>query len=192
MSDIAKFFSSDGNNQEFIFLSLLNEFSFIDLVKVIDVKGKLLTVKSMLCHSYDNGKRIENEPIYGIPFLQLRRGNSAVVMDPAPGDIGLMAVCDKDISAVKESGADGVPPTDRRHGKTDGIYLTGIASLNVEPEQYVHFTDSGINIKSPGSVNINGLKILPDGRLQLTNGVIVDTHIHGGVESGGSESGGPR
>lgn len=39
-----------------------------------------------------------------------------------------------------------------------------------------------INGTAPGGFNLNGLKILSDGRLQLVDGSIVDKHTHGGVE----------
>lgn len=45
-----------------------------------------------------------------------------------------------------------------------------------------------INGTAPGGFNLNGLKILSDGRLQLVDGSIVDKHTHGGVESGGSST----
>lgn len=45
-----------------------------------------------------------------------------------------------------------------------------------------HITMSG------GTVNINGLKIAPDGTLTLADGSVVDKHTHGGVESGGSST----
>ncbi|MFM3901085.1 Gp138 family membrane-puncturing spike protein, partial [Klebsiella pneumoniae] len=45
-----------------------------------------------------------------------------------------------------------------------------------------------INGTAPGGFNLNGLKILSDGRLQLVDGSIVDKHTHGGVEPGGSST----
>jgi hypothetical protein len=36
------------------------------------------------------------------------------------------------------------------------MYITAIASMNDEPTEFAEFTGSGINIKSPGVVNING------------------------------------
>ena len=60
--------------------------------------------------------------------------------------------------------------------------------MNGEPTEFVEFTGNGINIKSPGVVNINGLKILANGKLQLVDGSIVDGHDHGGVISGGSRT----
>lgn len=191
-SKYSEMVSTDGNAQEFIFDKMLGEYAFIDLVRVIEVTGKTLTVQSLLLGRQDSGEGIDNLPIYNIPFLRLQRGASAVVMDPEIGDVGLMATCDKDISISKKTKKDSVPPSGRMHSKIDGVYLTGVYSLNQEPTQYVRFNDSGIDIKSPRAVNINGLQVLSDGRLQLVNGVIVDTHVHSGVESGGANTKGPQ
>jgi hypothetical protein len=184
--------SSEGNTLDYIVRQLLGNLFFIDIVKVEAVTAGLLTVRSLLPGQYDGSEVMQRQSIENIPFLRLQRGGSAVIMDPQPGDIGLMAVCDKDISDVKTTHKDALPASLRRHNAADGIYLTGISLLNQEPAEYIHFTGNGINIKSLGNVTINGLTVLPDGRLQLVNGVIVDTHVHSGVESGGSQTQGPQ
>ena len=43
------------------------------------------------------------------------------------------------------------------------------------PTQYIHFKSSGIDIKTTGDLNINGLVIRPDGTLVFKNGVVADT-----------------
>jgi hypothetical protein len=187
-SDLA----SEGNTLDYIFGQLLGNLFFIDIVRVESVNNNLLTVRSLLPGLYNGSTLMKKQSIEGVPFLRLQRGTSAIKMDPEPGDIGLMAVCDKDISDVKSTLNDALPASLRRHDAADGIYLTGISLLNQEPAEYIQFTGNGISIKSPGSVMINGLTVLPDGRLQLVDGVIVDTHVHGGVESGGSKTQGPQ
>jgi hypothetical protein len=109
-------------------------------------------------------------------------------MTPRVGDIGLVIACDKDITNVKKTKGGGPPPTQRRHSYSDAVYITAIASLNDEPTEFAEFTGSGINIKSPGVVNINGLKVHPDGKLELVDGSIVDGHTHGGGSIGGSRT----
>lgn len=58
----------------------------------------------------------------------------------------------------------------------------GSAKLSLNP------ASGEISGTAPGGFNLNGLQILPDGRLQLVDGSIVDKHTHGGVESGGSST----
>ncbi|MCZ5831955.1 hypothetical protein O5345_06120 [Escherichia coli] len=45
---------------------------------------------------------ISNSVLYDLPVWRLQRGNSAVIMDPVAGDIGLIAICDKDTSLVRK------------------------------------------------------------------------------------------
>ncbi|MEQ0366881.1 Gp138 family membrane-puncturing spike protein [Klebsiella sp. JB_Kp042] len=161
---------------------------FADIVIVKKVNGKTLTVFPLVTGTNASGGSIENQDVYNVPFIQYQAGNSSVQMTPRVGDIGLVIACDKDITNVKKTKGGGPPPTQRRHSYSDAVYITAIASLNDEPTELAEFTGSGINIKSPGVVNINGLKVHPDGKLELVDGSIVDGHTHGGVVSGGSRT----
>ncbi|TCW09235.1 hypothetical protein EDF73_1109 [Raoultella sp. BIGb0138] len=180
--------SCQGNAVASIIASVMAGMSFIDIVLVKDVDGDTLTILPLVNDVDVSGGSISNNDVYQIPFLRLQAGNSAVKMAPRPGDIGLIAICDKDTTNVRKSKRGGPAPTQRRHSYSDAVYITAIASLNDEPTEFVEFTGSGINIKSPGRVNINGLKIHPNGQLELVDGSIVDGHDHGGVESGGSRT----
>lgn len=148
-------YASEGNASESIFRSLMGRMAFIDVVRVEAVDGEYLTVRSLLQGLTTEMTKIESQQIYDIPYLRLKRGNSAVIMDPVVGDIGLMAICDKDVSSIKESKTDSVPSSLRTHSKADGVYLTGIASLNPGPVQYARFTESGIDIVSPVNVQVS-------------------------------------
>ena len=180
--------SCQGNAVASIIASVLSGLSFIDIVLVKEVNGSTLTIIPLVNDVDVSGRSISNQDIYQIPFLQLQAGNSAVKMEPRVGDIGLVAICDKDTTNARETKAGGPSPTQRRHSYSDAVYITAIASLNAEPTEFAEFTGSGINIKSPGVVNINGLKVLANGKLQLVDGSIVDGHDHGGVSSGGSRT----
>ena len=123
-----------------------------------------------------------NNNVYGrgqiinVPYLRVQGGKNAVVLDPVVGDVGLCGFCERDISMVKRTGAEAAPNTRRQYSLNDAVYM--FTMMSGTPEQYVHFKDSGIDIKSTGDININGLVIKPNGQLVLANGVVVDTHIH--------------
>lgn len=182
--------TSDAEAFAFNFSRLLNSNFFIELVKVTAVKGTApnltVDVLPLVTQTDPTGAMIENSVIYGCPVFRLQRGASAIIMDPVAGDIGMIAICDQDITTARTSRAPSVPGSKRRHSKADALYLGGF--LNAQPTEYVQFTGSGINIKSSGTVNINGMKVLADGRLQLVGGAIVDGHDHGGVQFGGSRT----
>ena len=132
-----------------------------------------------------------NNNVYGrgqiinVPYLRVQGGKNAVVIDPVVGDVGLCGFCERDISMVKRTGVEAAPNTRRQYSLNDAVYM--FTMMSGVPEQYVHFKDNGIDIKSTGDININGLIIKPSGQLVLANGVIVDTHIHSqGNDSAGN------
>lgn len=181
---------NDPESLKFTFERLLSGAFFIELVKVQAVRGTapnlVVDAIPLVTRTDQSGAMIQNSTIFNIPVFRLQRGSSAIIMNPVVGDIGMIAVCDRDTTLVRANRKESVPGSGRKHSKSDALYLGGF--LNDQPTEYVEFTSSGINIKSPGTVNINGLKILSDGRLQLVDGSIVDAHTHGGVSPGGSNT----
>ncbi len=183
--------SCDANMLGYVFSRLIGNMTFVKIVRVIDVNTSsgVVDLEGLLYTVNANGESLNDGGRYfSIPYLRLQRGVSAVVMNPVVGDVGLMVCCDRDITGIKDNKTASVPTSNRLHSAADGIYLTSIACLSEAPAQYVAFHDSGIDIQSPGVVNINGMKILPDGRLQLVDGSIVDGHRHGGVLHGGDDT----
>ena len=182
--------TSDAEAFAFNFHRLLSSKFFVELVKVTAIHGEApnlaVDILPLLTQVDPTGAMIETSVIYGAPVFRLQRGASAVIMDPSPGDIGLALICDGDTTVVRANREPSVPGGRRRHSRSDAVYLGGV--LNAAPTEYVKFNGNGIDVKSPGTVNINGLKILPDGRLQLVDGSIVDKHTHGGVSSGSSST----
>ncbi|QMA42730.1 hypothetical protein HV032_14950 [Citrobacter freundii] len=181
---------NDAESIAYAFNMLMSGYYFIEIVMVMEVRGEdenlVVDVLPLLSRTDRTGAPIKNSVIYDIPVFRLQSGNSAVVIDPTPGDIGQIIVNDRDTTLIRANRKECPPGSARTHSKSDATYLGGI--LNTKPTEFVKFTGSGINIKSPGTVNINGLKILPDGRLQLVDGSIVDAHTHGGVLPGGSNT----
>lgn len=181
---------NDAEAMAYAFDMLMSERYFIEIVKVVEVRGEapnlVIDAMPLVMRTDRTGAQIQNSILYDIPVFRLQRGTSAIIMNPVVGDIGMIAICDRDTTLVRTNRKESVPGSGRKHSKSDALYLGGF--LNAQPTEYVEFTSSGINIKSPGTVNINGLKILSDGRLQLVDGSIVDAHTHGGVSPGGSNT----
>lgn len=193
---------TDANAQAFMMQQMLMSNAFITLAMVDEVSedGDIVSVKPMIDGFTGSGDRIPKTIIYGVPVWRLQRGASAVIMTPVAGDIGLIAICDRDISGVKATRESSLPGSNRTHNYADAIYLGGV--LNADPSQYVRFANDGIDIVSPLSVNINApMASFSDdvsigGELNVIGevtgaGVKLSTHVHGGVESGGSNTQGP-
>jgi len=74
---------------------------------------------------------------YGAAFCRIQAGATAIIVDPAVGDIGFAIVCDRDISSVIASGGElSGPGSARTHDISDLVYLFSIISA-AEPTQYI-------------------------------------------------------
>ena len=124
--------------------------------------------------------------IINVPYLRVQGGANAIVIDPQVGDVGLCGFCERDISIVKRTGELSAPDTRRKYDINSAVYM--FTMMSETPTQYIHFKSSGIDIKTTGDLNINGLIIKADGTLVTKDGDTVDKHSHGGVQSGGSNT----
>jgi hypothetical protein len=89
--------------------------------------------------------------LYGLPYLRWQGGASAVILDPAVNDIGLVCIADRDVSAVVASLKQSAPGSNRRFNLSDGFYMG--ATLNAQPTQYLQFDpSSGITLNSPQKI----------------------------------------
>jgi hypothetical protein len=144
---------------EFILERLIGRAYTISLVKVNEVSAGstgpvgFLSATDLIQQVDGNNDGIPNQPMKGMPYFRLQGGANAVIIDPKPGDIGLAAFARRDISALKQSKAEGPPPSLRAHDVSDGLYLGGL--LNGAPTQWIQFLDSGINIKATAAVTID-------------------------------------
>lgn len=148
--------ASDANAQQHLMQQFLMGKAFITLALVTGVSesGEIVSVQPMVEGFTGGGDRIPSGVISGVPVWRLQRGASAVIMPPVEGDIGMIAICDRDITAVKATKDFALPGSNRTHSYSDAIYLGGV--LNAEPTQYVKFANDGIDIVSPLLVNVNG------------------------------------
>jgi hypothetical protein len=157
--------------------------AFAALVKVLTVTGggtgqpPLVAVQPMVNQVDGFGNQVPHGTIYNLPCFRLQGGVGAVILDPAVGDIGQAIICDRDISAVKATGAIGGPGSFRHNDWSDGCYFGGF--LNVAPTAYVQITAAGINIVAPGqAVAITSATL-------THNGVNVgSTHEHSDPQGG--------
>ena len=139
--------------------------------------------------------------IHNIPYSRLQGGANAVIMDPVVGDLGVLLMADRDISAVKNTKAPANPGSFRRFDFSDGMYVA--AHLNAAPTQYVQFNAGGITISSPTAITLTvgaasltltasglsmtGVPITSDSDATF-NEVSVHNHVHAGVASGSAST----
>jgi len=172
--------------------SLIGKRHTITLVEVVKVYDSddlaavgFVDIKPMV-QMIDGANNVyERGVITKAPYFRLQGGGNALIVNPKSGDIGLAAFCERDISMVKRTRKSAAPNTRRQFSLNDAVYFGGF--LNGVPSQYIQFLESGINIKSTGNININGVNISPSGIITLSNGVVLDTHVHAqGNDSAGN------
>lgn len=148
-----------------------------------------------------------------VPYFRLQGGANAIVINPKVGDIGLAGFCERDISMVKRNRKLSPPNTRRQYSINDAVYWGGF--LNGTPSQYIQFKGNEIVIKSNSKVTIDAPNSELTGNLKVngttemigavttqstinaignitSNGLTFNTHKHGGVQSGSSDTGSPK
>ncbi|WP_209420770.1 Gp138 family membrane-puncturing spike protein [Klebsiella michiganensis] len=140
-----------------------------------------------------------------VPVVFPRGGGCTLTFPVKEGDECLVIFADRCIDFWWQSGGVQEPVDGRMHDLSDAFAIvgpqsqakkiSGISTSAVElrsddgsAKLSLNPASGAISGTAPGGFNLNGLKILPDGRLQLVDGSIVDKHTHGGVESGGSNT----
>lgn len=98
------------------------------------------------------GNSTQHGTINNIPILRIGGGSGGLISDPVVGDIGVMAVCDRDISAVKTSKAAAAPGSLRQFDMADGIYLGSV--LSGVPAQFIQITQALLNLVFSSTVKI--------------------------------------
>ncbi|EEZ6972475.1 TPA: hypothetical protein SGO12_004977 [Escherichia coli] len=140
-----------------------------------------------------------------VPVVFPRGGGCTLTFPVKAGDECLVIFADRCIDFWWQSGGIQEPVDERMHDLSDAFCIVGpqsqakkiggistsaveLRSDDGETKLSLNPASGAINGTAPGGFNLNGLKILWDGRLQLVDGSIVDKHTHGGVEPGGSST----
>lgn len=143
--------TSDAESLSYVFKRLLSGAFFIELVEVTAVRGEapnlVVDVMPLVTRTDPSGAMIPNSEAFNVPVFRLQRGNSAIIMNPVVGDIGMIAVCDRDNSVARANRKQSVPGSKRTHSKSDALYLGGF--LNSAPTQFIEFADNKLIISAP-------------------------------------------
>lgn len=200
--------SSDYNARDLQIRRAISQLSTATLVKVMAVTvtpGDLgptgfVDVQPLVSQLDGAGAATPHGVVHNLPFVRAQSGTSAIIMDPAVGDIGLVVFCSRDVSAVKRTRQQSNPGSRRKYDWADGIYAHGL--LSDTPLQYVRFSANGIEMQPLSGKSItlkaNGAPIIVEGDLHVTGAVIAGfgggdqvglqthTHAHGPAPDPGS------
>ncbi len=179
--------TSEAESLSYVFKELLSGAFFIELVEVMNIQGEapdlVVDVIPLVTRTDPSGATIQNSEIFNVPVFRLQRGGSAIIMNPVIGDIGMIAICDRDNSIARANRRQSVPGSKRTHSKSDALYLGGF--LNNHPSQFIEFADGSINITSPNPVNITCSKA----NITAPDGVEMQTpllHVSGNITADGN------
>ncbi|MFT8720032.1 baseplate assembly protein [Acetobacter sp.] len=184
-----------------IVATALSRVSGSTLVQVKSVKGEGLNpvgfvdVQIMVHQQDGNGVTYPHGVIHNIPYIRLQGGSRAFICDPQPGDIGVMLVCERDISGVKKNRSASGPGSFRQNDYADGIYIGG--PLNAAPTEYCGWIDGDFHVKTTGAFIVDAESMEVNCGIKATGDVVagsisLDSHTHGGVKAGTDTTGGPE
>lgn len=170
----------DGRAQEWIIRDLIRKVHTATPVRVLTVRPAtdrvgFVDVVPLIEDVDTNGAVIEQSPIYNVPYLRLQGGVSAVILDPAVGDIGLAVFAERDATALATTLQAGPAATQRSHSSADGFYFGGF--LNGAPTQWIKFLagGAGIDINTPGNLTLEAA-----GSITMSSGGTTTVNAQGG------------
>jgi hypothetical protein len=197
--------NSPFNVLSFLIQQALGRMNVATLVEVVAVRGGgtvavgTVDVTPLVNQLDGSDAAIPHTVIYGIPYARIQGGTNAVICDPKKGDVGFCIFADRDISAVKASGARANPGSKRRFDMADGLYIGGWLNSLTPPVNYVMVSDAGIklvgNVEVDGTLLVTGA-VTGQSSAAFTsdvtgNGTSLHTHTHSGVTTGSGFTGAP-
>jgi hypothetical protein len=96
------------------------------------------------------GNAVPHVTLHEVPYLRIQGGSSAIIIDPQPGDVGILLTCSRDITSVVATQGQNTPGSPRQFSFADSLYLGGL--LNSQPTQYLQFNEDGITVVSLGGL----------------------------------------
>jgi len=185
------------------------------LVKAVEAGGTggtagYVDVMPLICQRDASGEALAPTKLFHLPYFRLQCGSACIVADPVIGDIGLAVFAQQDASNVKAGLTDYVTPDSYRYfDMADGFYFGGF--LGQVPSVFVHLDPTGnVKVKAPTKitleapdVEVNATTLTVNANMQV-NGMVgstgnitagsisMQTHTHGGVQTGSGSTGGPQ
>lgn len=150
-------FTSEYNMRNFLITSLIAytvNTCYAVTVTDVDTDNLKVTIKPLISQRDADNNKIELPEIFGVPYFRYGAGNTAIKLDPKPGDIGFFIVFKSDSNNLKKGDSSQImPDTFINFPLHSGVYIGGI--LMNEPENYIEIKEDNIAITANKSVFIN-------------------------------------
>lgn len=187
--------ASDYATYLFMMQQKISQIATLTLARVIDCTNDggvepvgTLTVQPLVNMMSGDRVAFQHKPLHKVLYQRVQGGDSAVILDPKPGDIGLVGFCSRDISAVKAAKDVANPGSFRQFSMADGVYLFTCLG-GVAPTQYVVLNDDGISIVSPVAItlqapiiNLVGDVVQEGGDVSMAQALDVQGQIHSATD----------
>lgn len=177
--------SSAYNAMDFIIKRAISEkVNTAIICKVVNRSGQYVDVLPLVTPVNGFGETVEPTTLFHLPYMRYQAGTAGIILDPVAGDIGLAVFAQKDCSNVVQGTTEPQQPGSfRGNSMANGFYVGGF--LNQNPTTIIELKQDGsIFINATGNVTVKGDVI--------ADGISLKNHTHGGVESGGSDTGKPK
>lgn len=150
-------FTSEYNMRNFLITSLIAytvNTCYAVTVTDVDTANLKVSVKPLISQRDADNNKIELPEIFNVPYFRYGAGNTAVKLDPQPGDVGFFIVFKSDSNNIKKGDSSQImPDTFINYPLYSGVYVGGI--LMNEPENYIEIKDDTITISANSNVVIN-------------------------------------
>lgn len=138
----------------FTFGILMQKIQTATLVEVVDCtnSGDVVPVGTCTVQPLVNQMTGQRQPVphgklFNCVYQRMAAGPNAIIMDPQPGDIGLMVFCSRDISQVIAQAGQANPGSFRMFSWSDGVLMSWLPRGKV-PTQFLQFV-AGITAGTP-------------------------------------------
>ena len=138
-------------------------------------------------------------PLVDCPCIFTRGGGFHLVHPYKAGDKGIVLFSDRCFDGWFQAGQVAPPMDFRVHSMSDAYFIGGADCLDdvspiVGDAMFIGKDDNsaGVAIKASGDIDLNGVNISPSGIITLPDGTILNSHVHGNVQSGNSTTGEPQ
>lgn len=188
---------SEYNALQFMIQNAMQGISTAIPVQVQAVSGLFVDVLPLVSSVDGYGQAVEPTTLFHLPVFRYHAGVGAVILDPVVGDKGLAVFAQADSSNV-QTGTDTPqqPGSFRKHSMSDGFYIGGFhnaaPSVFIEIQQDGHIimtAPAGLTVTSPSATFSGTMDIAGDCTI---GGISFLSHVHGGVQSGGSTTSTPE
>lgn len=177
---------------------------------VTGVSGRdRVTVQPQIMMGATDGSKVSRAPLASVPILNLGAGGFVMSFPVKVGDFGWIKASDRDTSLFFQGMKEDWPNTKRMHSFSDGFFIPHLMRAwtldGADADRVViQSVDGSTRVAiGAGIVEVTAASMHLTGDLQVDGafnadggvtgaGIVLETHTHPGVQTGGGNTGAPQ